>query len=124
MSDEQLTKQVEEYQKVAKENPNVDVGLLMMNALATQKQNQVSAKTKKWAYLISIGVPPFGLLFALKYFYSDEEDARTVAWSCVILTAVSLLLIWLLGAAIFSGSGTSVQQLQQIKPTDVYQLGQ
>jgi Na+-driven multidrug efflux pump len=96
----------------------------MMNALATQKQNQVSAKTKKWTYLISIGVPPFGLLFALKYFYSDEEDAKTVAWSCVILTAVSILLFWLLGAAVFSGSGTSVQQLQQIKPTDVYQLGQ
>lgn len=123
-ADEQLSKQIEEYQKVAKENPNVDVALLMTNALLSQKQNSVSAKAKRWAYLISIGVPPFGFLFALKYFWSDEDDARNVAWVCVVLTIIAVAMFWIGGKLLLSGSGTSVQQIEQIKPSDIQQLYQ
>ncbi len=122
--DGELSKKVETYQNLAKENPNIDVGLLMMNALQTQKQNVVSAKFKRWAYLISISVPPFGILFALKLFWGDEDDARQTAWICVILTAVSLLFYWMFGKVLLSGTGTSFQQIQQIKPSDIRQLTQ
>ena len=103
-----LSKKIELYQSVAKENPNVDVGMLMLNALQNEDKNKVSGKWKKWAYLISISVPPFGLLFALKYFFSDEADARDVAWMCVTLTAVSLLIFIIGAKALFSSSGASI----------------
>jgi len=124
-SDADLAQKVKDYQEAAKNNPNVDIGALMLNALQTQDQNKVSSKAKKWAYLISISVPPFGLLFALKYFmFSDEADAQEVAWTCVILTAVCVALFWIGGKLLLSSSGTSMQQIQQIKPSDIYQLTQ
>lgn len=124
-ADEQLAKQVQEYQSLAQENPNINVGMLMMNALSSQKQNLVSIKSKRWAYTISLGAPPFGFLFALKYYaFSDEDDAKQVAWTCIILTVVSVLMFWLASKLLLSGSGTSLQQIQQIKPSDIQQLGQ
>jgi hypothetical protein len=123
-SDKDLEKKINLYQDAAKNNPNVNVGMLMMNALQNENKNLVSSKTKKWAYLISLGVPPFGLLFALKYFFSGESDAKEVAWMCVTLTAVGILLFIIGGKLLLSGSGTSLQQIQQIKPSDIQQLGQ
>ena len=122
--DKRLESQINEYQALGKENPNVDVGMLMMNALQNQKQNLVSPKAKKWAYLISVGVPPFGLLFALRYYMGDEDDAKTVAWVCIILTIISVLMFWLGGKLLLSGSGTSMEQIQKIKPSDIMQLTQ
>ncbi len=122
--DKKLETEINEYQQVAKENPNVDVGMLMMNALQNQNQNQVSAKAKHWAYLISIGVPPVGLLFALNYYLGDKDDGKEVAWICVILTVASLVLFLVFGKLLLSGSGTSVEQIQKIKPSDIYQMGQ
>ncbi len=120
--DKKLEEQIKEYQAVAKEHPNVDVGLLAMNALQNQNQNLVSSKGKRWAYLVSIALPPLGLLFAFRYFFGDEDDARQVAWICVILTAIGLVLIWVGTKALFSGSGASLEQIQQIKPSDAMQL--
>ena len=120
--DKRLESQINEYQALGKENPNVDVGMLMMNALQNQKQNLVSPKAKKWAYLISVGVPPFGLLFALRYYMGDEDDAKTVAWVCIILTIISVLMFWLGGKLLLSGSGTSMEQIQKIKPKDILEL--
>jgi hypothetical protein len=119
--DKQLSSQIEQYQQVAKENPNVDIGLLMMNALQNQKENSVSPKAKRWAYLISIGVPPFGFFWALKYFWSDQDDAKDVAWTCIVLTIISVIMFWVGGSLLLSGSGTSLQQIQQIKPSDIQQ---
>ncbi len=123
-SDKRLEEQIKEYQAVGKENPNVNMGLLMMNALQNQQQNLVSAKAKKWAYLISIGLPPLGLVFALKYFFDDKDDARQVAMICVLLTVISILLFWLTTKLLLSGSGASIQQIEQIKPSDIMQLTQ
>lgn len=123
-TDKDLEKKIELYQSAAKNNPNVDVGMLMLNALQNEGKNKVSSKLKKWAYLISIGAPPFGLLFALKFFFDDEDDARDVAWICVTLTAVSLLLFVVGAKLLFSGSGTSLQQIQQITPQQIQELGQ
>jgi hypothetical protein len=123
-ADKKLEQTIGEYQQVAKENPKVDLGLLMLNALQNQKNNLVSGKVKRWAYLISLGVPPFGIFFAAKYFFSDEDDAVTVAWMCVILTLVSLALLYFGAKLMFSGTGTSPQQIEQIKPSDIFQLTQ
>ena len=120
--DEKLAEQINTYAQLAQENKNIDAAVLMMNAVQNQNRNMVSARAKKWAYLISIGAPPFGLLFALKYYFSSEDDARTVAYICVILTVVSLLGLWLFGKLFFSGSGSSLEQIQQIKPEDLQGL--
>jgi hypothetical protein len=122
--EEDLAKKVELYQNLGKENPNIDVNLLMSQALMNQKQNLVSSRMKYWAYTISIGVPPFGLLFAFKLFWSSEDDAKQAALTCVILTVVSLFFYWLLGKMIFSSTGANLQQIEQIKPSDIQQLVQ
>jgi len=122
--EKKLSGQINEYQALAKENPNINVSMLMINALENQKQNAVSGKAKKWAYLISISLPPIGLLFALRYYMGDEDDAKQVAWVCVVLTIIAVLMFWLGSKLLFSGSGTSLQQIQQIKPSDIQQLGQ
>lgn len=122
-ADKNLEKKINLYREVAKENPAVDVNLLMLNALQTQRQNSVSAKSKRWAYLISIGVPPFGFFFALKYFaFSDKDDASNVAWTCVVLTIISVALFLVVGKVFFTSSGTSMQQIEQIKPSDIQQV--
>ena len=120
MSDERLEKQVSEYAKLAKEDSKIDVAALMLNALS-QKENVVSSKMKKWAYLISIGLPPFGLLFALKfYLFSEEDDASHVGNICIILTVISVAFIWITMKMIFSSSGTSMDQIQQITPQMIH----
>ena len=122
--DKDLEKKIDLYQSIAKQNPNVDVGMLMLNALQNEDKNKVPGKWKKWGYLISLGAPPFGLLFALKYFFSDEDDAKDVAWMCVTLTAVSLLLFAVGFKLMMSSTGTSLDQIQKITPQQIQELGQ
>lgn len=117
--DKKIEEEIKTYGDLAKENPNVDVASLMLNALNKPGKNSVSSKSKKWAYLISIGAPPFGLLFSLKYYFSNEDDAKQVANMCVVLTLVALGGLWLTSKVIFSGTGASVEQIHQIKPQDI-----
>lgn len=119
-----LEQKVNEYSQIAKENPSVNAAMLMMNALESGRQNTVSSKAKRWAYLISIGAPPLGLLFALRYYMGDEDDGKEVAWICIILTILAALMFWLGAKLLLSGSGASVEQIQQIKPSDIFQLTQ
>ncbi len=123
-SDKKLEEQINEYAALAKENPKIDAAALMVSALQSQRPQSVSPKAKRWAYLISIGIPPLGLLFALNYFMKDDDESKQVAWMCVILTIAAIIMFWLFTKLLFSGSGTSLQQIQQIKPNDIYQLSQ
>ena len=122
--DKKLEQQFKEFQELAKENKNIDVAALMLNAVANQNKNLVSSRQKKWAYLVSVGFPPFGLLFALKFYFSGEDDAKSVANICVLLTLVSLILFWAIAKMIFSGAGVSLEQIQKITPKDIQQLNQ
>ena len=122
MGDEELTKKIDTYQQLAKENPNVDVNMLMASALIQESQKTRANKSRKWPYLISLGLPPFGLLFALKYYLSGDEDDRTAANICVVLTILSVIVFYLFSKALFSGSGASLEQIQQIKPSDILEL--
>ena len=124
MSENELEKKVADYVAVAKENKNVDVAALMLNALQTEDQNLLSSKTKKWAYLVSVGAPPFGLFFAAWFYFSDKSDGKRAAWVCIALTAVAIAGFLILMKVFFVSSGASVSQIEQIKPSDIMQLSQ
>lgn len=123
MSDEKLEQIVSEYAELAKDK-NIDASALLINALEQQDKNHIPQKTKRWAYLISIGLPPFGLLFAAWFYFGDKDDGKTAAIACVVLTIVSSIIGYLLLKATLSGSGVTPAQLQQIKPADIYELNQ
>lgn len=123
MSDQKLDEIVTEYADLAKDK-NIDVAALMMNALKQADENRLSSKTKRWAYLISLGIPPLGLGFALWFYFSDKSDGKSAAIACVLLTVFSIIGSIIFIDMFFSGSGTSVEQIQQIKPTDIYELTQ
>ncbi len=123
-TEKKLERQFDEYLSLHKENKNVDIADLMLNALQNQKKNLVSEKQKRWAYLISIGVPPFGFLFALNFYLSDKEDGKNVGNICVILTVLSVLSFWAITKMLFSGSGASLNQIQQITPANIQQFSQ
>lgn len=123
MADDNLDEVVKEYAELAKDK-NIDAAGLMISALQQRDQNRLSPKTKRWAYLISLGLPPLGLGFALWFFFREETDAKTAAFICVALTLFSLGLTIIFFNVILQSSGTSVEQIQQIKPNDIYQLTQ
>ncbi len=123
MSDEKLQELVSEYADLAKDK-NIDASALLINALEQTDNNKLSQSTKRWAYLVSIGLPPFGLVFAAWFYFSDKEDGQTAAIACLVLTVVSSIIGIIFVKAIFSGSGVSPAQLQEIKPADVYELTQ
>jgi len=119
--EEELSKKISDYQQLARQNPNVDVNMLMMNALQTTADKQKNAKSHRWGYVISLSAPPFGLIFAAKYFMSDDEDDKQAAKICVLLTAVAIILLLAFGKVLFSSAGVSTQQLQQLNPKDIQQ---
>ena len=121
--DKQVEEQFKDYLEMAKRDKNVEATALMMNALKTQNESRVSAKAKKWAYLVSLCLPPFGLIFVVKYYLSsDKSDARRVANICLILTVVSLVLAWLTLQLLSASMGNNLDQLQKINPQDVQNL--
>jgi dipeptide/tripeptide permease len=124
MSEKDLEKNIETYRELGKENPNVDVSMLMVSALQNESGNKASSKSYRMAYLISLGLPLFGLIYAIKYYFSDDESDKQAAKICLLLTIVSVIVIYIFGKLIFSGSNTSLQQIEQIKPQDIQQLGQ
>ncbi len=119
--DKKIEERLSEFQALGKEDKNVDVAKLMLYSL-NQKGNFVSSKKKRWAYILSLSLPPLGFLLALKYYFDDEDDARHVANMCVIITLLALLLAWISIKMIFSGTGTSLEQIQQVNPKDFQDL--
>jgi hypothetical protein len=108
MSETELEKKVADYVEAAKENKNVDVAALMLNALNVEDENRVPSKTKNWAYLVSIAAPPLGLLFTAWFYFSGKSDSKRVALMCAVLTLVSAGIFLLTLKAFFASSGTSV----------------
>lgn len=124
MSDKQLEELATEYAELAKDK-NIDAATLMINALQQQDQNRLTPKARRIAYLISLGIPPVGYLFALYYFFFREEsDAKATAYWCVALTTISIIGSFIFFSLILSGSGQNLEQIQQIKPADIYELTQ
>ena len=113
---DRLEQEVSEYAKLAKENSNIDVSSLMLNAL-NKKQNTVSTKMKWWIYMLAVSVPMLGFVFAAYYyFFNDKDDAQQVANICVFLSVLCVGIFWITGKLLLSSSGTSMQQIEQINP--------
>lgn len=123
MSDEKLQEIVTEYADLAKDK-NIDVATLMINALQQEDANKISSRTKKWAYILSLSLPPIGLAFALWFWMGDKTDKKNAAYICIALTAVTIIATIIFFNVILSSSGTSIDQINQIKPADIYQLSQ
>ncbi len=96
MSEEKLQKELETLQQLSTKDSKIDVTGLMIKALDQHQSNLLPMKEKRLAYIVSLGLPPFGLFYALKYFASDKDDARLAAWLCVSLTAISAIGLVLL----------------------------
>lgn len=120
MGDQDLEKKIQDYSQLAKENPNVDVSLLMMSALKNENEKLTTAKSRKWPYIISLSVPPLGLLYAAKFYLSGDSDDRSAGNMCVILTVVSIVAFLIFGKVLISSSGTTPQQIEQITPQDIH----
>jgi hypothetical protein len=124
MSEQDLEKNIETYKEVARENPGVDVNLLMVNALETESKKHTAGKSYKWAYVVALGLPPFGLIYTVKYYINGDEEDKYAGKVCALLTVVSILLVLALGKVFFSSAGVSPTQIEQIKPADIQQLYQ
>ncbi len=122
--DKQLEQKFAELQKVAAENKNVDVTALMLHSLEQTNQHLLPHTQKRWAYAISLGLPPLGLLFALKFYFGSEDDGKQTAYMCVLLTIASVILAYMMISSVFSTAGVSPQQILEIKPQDIQQLYQ
>ena len=121
--EKELEQKFKEYENLSKQDKEIDTAALMMNALENQQKDLLTPKIKRWAYFISVAFPPFGLLFAIKfYFFSDKSDAKRTANICVILTILVFALIWFIGRIMFQSAGVDMNQVQQINPQDLQDL--
>jgi hypothetical protein len=120
--------QILQLGEIAKLNPNVDVSNLILGALDKEHTNRTTTKSKRWAYLISVGLPGAGYLCAIYfYFFSGKNDGKHVAWWCIGLTTFTIVLTWITTAVIFSsitqttGQQINVNTLEQ-QPAQLQQL--
>lgn len=120
-----LEEQIKAYHELAKTDNNIDVASLMINALDSAKSNFLPVKQKRWAYIISLSIPLVGFYFVYKYFNAKEEDAMEAALACGILSCFCLFSFWLIQIS-FRSSFTpqQINDLQNIKPSDVYEFTQ
>ncbi len=126
-AEKEVTKKIEQYRELAEGNKDIDLATLMISALEQAQQEETAAKKKRWAYLISVCLPPLGLFFAARYYFSDKPDGKRIALTCLILTAIALLLAWSIGAALLGSSSGGVGQagnVTSINAEDVRSLFQ
>ncbi len=123
-AERRVAEKLREYAEASKDNKKVDKAALAIAALETPIfENRVSAKMKKWAYLISLGLPPFGLVFSVYYYFSEKSDGKRVAIICAIVTLIGVLMFWLALSSIFSSiPKESLDQLKTLQPNDINSL--
>lgn len=125
MDEKKLEKQFKIYAELAKKDKNIDVAGLMAEALSKKDENNLTFGQKRWAYLVSVGVPPFGLIYAVKFWFSDKDDGKDTAMLCIVLTFVAIFVLVLLTNMILSGSSINsgeLDQIQNLKPEDIKSL--
>ena len=120
MNEDQLAKQIKQFQELAKQNKNVDVAALAISALHSHQANVLTSKEKRWAYIIALSAPPFGLFYAAKFYFSEKDDGVDAAFMCVILTFLSIILFVLL----IKFSGSSNNGITLPKPSDLQNITQ
>jgi hypothetical protein len=121
--EQNLEQKVAAYAALAKDNKNVDVGALLASAMEQERLDRVDAKKRSRAYLISALLPPFGLLYAVRYYFSGKTDGKRIASMCVVLTVLALAVGWLIGGAMFGNTPTgSLEQMKTMNLEDVRSL--
>ena len=118
--EQDLSEKIEQIRKVAKANPGVDEAALASALLQEHSKGGLPGKEVARAYVVSLLAPPFGLYYVFKYWLRSESDARKTAIVCLIMTTVSLAVLWFLGSVIFSSP--QIQSIQNLNPQDVRQL--
>ncbi|MGE5392824.1 MAG: hypothetical protein ACM3NH_03725 [Candidatus Saccharibacteria bacterium] len=123
-NEREIEARLAQYRALADKDKNIDVAGLMVSLLENQNANLLPQNQKRWAYLVSLALPPFGLLFALRFYVSGKDDGKQAAYICIGLTIASIFLIWITASLMLSGSGVDTSQIQQIKPQDIQELVQ
>jgi hypothetical protein len=124
MSDD-IENKLQSIQQIAQSDPHIDATALMISALEQEHVDQTETKHKRWAYVISLGLPPIGYGIAIYYrFFSSKKDAFRIAWWCIGLTTFSIIIsaftlkVILNAATQVTGQQFNVQQFQQT-PTEL-----
>lgn len=122
-AEKKLEGQIAAYAAIAKDNKNIDVVALMASAFEQQRRDEVDAKKKRRAYLVSILLPPFGLIYAFRWYFSGKTDGKRVARYCVVFTIGGLLIGWLIGSAMVGNTMIgSLDQIEQVNIEDIRSL--
>jgi Na+-driven multidrug efflux pump len=119
--EKESAQRIERYkQLVAEKGP--DAAALMIAAMEEERQAEIETKKKRWAYLVSVGLPPFGLYYAYRYYFKGTPDGKRIALICVVLTVVSLLASWLIAQAFLASMGDQLQQIQMLNADEYKDL--
>lgn len=121
-NDKELEQQLKAYAEIDKENPTIDATALITESLDNFTTNQTPSSKKALAYFVSLGFPPFGLLFAVHFYLSDKSDARHIARMCIFLTILSIGLLFLFMQILISSIGPDIEQIQKIDPNQLREL--
>lgn len=122
-SEKSVEAKISLYKELGDKDKKINVAALMINALEQSQREETDRKKKSRAYLVSVTVPPLGLIFALVYWFSGRDDGKHIAKVCIVLTVISLLIAWGIGALMVSSLGADQSaQLQTLKPEDVTSL--
>jgi hypothetical protein len=123
-SEQKVSEQFQQYKELADKNKNIDLARLMISTLEQARREEVAAKKQHQAYLVSVGLPPFGLFFAAYYYFSDKPGGKHVAINCLILTGIALLIAWGITSLLMSSMGSTAGQLPAINAEDIRSLYQ
>lgn len=114
MTEEDLQKEISQYTELANKDKNVNASALVINALEHHDDDNVSVKSKRYAYLFSFLFMPLGLFVAVYYFaFSEKKDANKVALVCILISIFTAGAFLILFQIILSSSNVSTDQLQQ-----------
>lgn len=122
MTEEELAQQIRAYQELKKDNKDIDLAALALATLQNHEANMLTAKEKRIGYLVSLALPPLGLGYALKFYFSGKSDGKQAAYMCIGITVVTGIMFLILSKLMFAGSGADIQQIKQIKPQDIQEL--
>ncbi len=59
-------------------------------------------------YLLSIFLPPFGLVPGIKYLLSEDQKTKMIGITAIALTVISLVITIVLAISVFSGLQSTI----------------
>lgn len=116
--EERLNAKLEKIREIARESPGIDEKRLLEDLLLQDKDDYLPASLKTRAYIVSLLFFPFGLYYAVKFFFRAELDARKAAYICLGITVIVFIIGLVAARAVFS----SVPELDQLSPNQINDL--